>query len=63
MPTTRRNYWLHIQDKNHHESQLSNRFLHLTGSNFGLDTWLTGDIAPANDISAICARRNNINRP
>jgi toxoflavin biosynthesis protein ToxC len=27
-----------------------------------LDTWLTGDIAPANNISAICARRNNINR-
>src|SRR2546426_263229 len=34
--TTHHNYWLHTQDKNHHESQLNNRFLYLTGSNFGL---------------------------
>ena len=36
--TTHHNYWLHTQDKNHHESQLNNRFLYLTGSNFGLET-------------------------
>ena|SRR5438874_8564566 len=35
---THHNYWLHTQDKNHHESQLNNRFLYLTGSNFGLET-------------------------
>jgi hypothetical protein len=37
MSTTRANYWLHIQRKNHHESQLNNRLLYLTGSNFGTE--------------------------
>ena len=39
--TTHHNYWLHNQDKNHHEPQLNNRSLYLTGSNFGLDLGVT----------------------
>jgi len=43
--TTHHNYWLHTQDKNHHESQLNNRFLYLTGSNFGLISLRLGGYA------------------
>jgi hypothetical protein len=44
-PTTHRNYWLHIEDKTHHESQLNNRFLYLTSSNFGLISGVVENIA------------------